>query len=107
MRSLVFPVSENWRLNPEFHAELKESDNSFQAKIGDGLTDDKVEEELPGMLPIPDDIIELFDEDEPTVEPVEGQESRLEGDEHSSPEAFDQFLMAFCLTLEEKPSLGL
>jgi hypothetical protein len=46
------------------------------------------------MPPIPDDIIELFDEDEPTVEPVEGKEFRPEADKHSSPEAFDQFLMA-------------
>jgi hypothetical protein len=93
VRTLVFPVSENWRLNPEYHAELKELDESIQAKIGDKLTDNEVEEVLLGVLPIPDEIIELFDGEDPTVKPVEGKEFRPEADKFSSPEVFDQYLM--------------
>jgi hypothetical protein len=44
------------------------------------MTNNEVEEVLPGVLPIPDDIIELFDGEEPTVKPVQGEELRLEVD---------------------------
>jgi hypothetical protein len=57
------------------------------------MTNNKVEEVLPGVPPIPDDIIELFGGEEPTVEPVEGKEFRPEVDEFSSSEVFDQYLM--------------
>jgi hypothetical protein len=73
VRTSVFPVSENWRLNPKYHAELKELNDSIQAKIGDKLTDDKVEELLPGVLPTPNDIMELFDGEDLTVEPVQAR----------------------------------
>jgi hypothetical protein len=46
------------------------------------------------MPPIPDDMVKLFDGDNPTVEPAEGEEFRLEADKYSSPEVFDQYLMA-------------
>jgi hypothetical protein len=31
------------------------------------MTNNDVEEVLPGVMPIPDDIIELFDGEEPTI----------------------------------------
>jgi hypothetical protein len=54
------------------------------------MTDNEVEEVLPGTLPIPDYIIELFDGQEPTIESAEGKEFRLEVDECSSSEVFVQ-----------------
>jgi hypothetical protein len=52
VRTSVFPVSENQRLNPKYHAELKGLNESIQAKIGNKLTNDEVEEVLLGMPPI-------------------------------------------------------
>jgi hypothetical protein len=56
--------------------------------------DKDVEEWFPGMEAIPDDIIQLFEEEEPTVEPVEDEEFKPEVDEFVSPEAFDQYQTA-------------
>jgi hypothetical protein len=94
VRTSVFPLSENWRLNPEYHVELKELDESIQGKIGDKLSNDEVQEVFPGMPPIPDDMVEIFNGDDPTVEPAEDEEFKLEADAYSSPEVFDQYLMA-------------
>jgi hypothetical protein len=57
------------------------------------MTDNKVEEVLLGTLPIPDDIIELFDGEEATIKSVEDEELRPEVDEFSSSEVFVQYLM--------------
>jgi hypothetical protein len=43
---------------------------------------------------IPDDIIELFDGEEPTIKSAEGEEFRPEVDKFSSSEVFVQYLMA-------------
>jgi hypothetical protein len=89
-RSSVFPLTQDDRLSPVVKELMKDLDDAIQEKIGDKIPDVDCFDELPEIPEIPDDIFV----NEPTSEPVDGEESMPEADEWSSPEAFDQYLTA-------------
>jgi hypothetical protein len=91
-RSSVFPLTQDDRLSAVVQAQMVELDTSITEKIGDARSDDECFADFPEMPELPEDI---FLDDDPAWQPVE--DTMPEADDHYSPEAYDQYLMASIL----------
>jgi hypothetical protein len=88
-RSSVFPLSQDDRLSSDVKKLMDEFDSSVESKIGDSRSNEDCFAEFPEVPEVP---IDIFVDDEPTLEPLEEDSKMPEADEYYSPEAFDQYL---------------
>jgi hypothetical protein len=68
---------------------MDELDSSVMSKIGNERSDEDCFAEFPE---VPEVLVDIFVDDEPTLEPLEEESKMPEADEYYSPEAFNQYL---------------
>lgn len=89
-RSSVMPVPLEDMLTDEFKAAAKELDDGIENALGDKVSKTTFDANFPNGISEPP--YEIFDGDDDDPNPIEPESTRPDADDHSSPDAYDQYL---------------